>query len=284
MKKKLVVIFICIFLIISLFILYARFIGTKGLKIKEYKIVNEKIIDEYHGLKVVHISDIHYATTIFEKQLNNLVEKINELKPDIVVLTGDLFDKDNSYDKDILIKYLSNINASLGKYAISGNHDLPVEDFYYIIENSGFINLDNDYDLVYKNTNQPIIISGVSSNFFDSSNIGAKTEKFDNYINNISLDEIKPIYSILLMHEPDFIDELNIDSYDLILSGHSHGGQVRLPIIGKIHTPYGSKKYYEEYYKINNSDLYISSGIGTSWLKLRFFDKPSFNFYRITNK
>ncbi len=281
--RKFIVITCVIILIISGLLLYSRFIATSGLNVKEYKVVNDKIIDEYHGLKIVHLSDIHFGSTITENDLDHLVNKVNELNPDIVVITGDIIDERISYDKNILIDYLKKIQSKLGKFAISGNHDLPLDDFNSIVEESGFTNLDNTYKLIYANSNKPIIISGISSNYSDSSNIGTKTAKFDNYIANLT-DDVKPIYSILLIHEPDFIDSLNVDNYDLILAGHSHGGQVKLPLIKKLYTPYGAKKYYDEYYKINQTDLYISSGLGTSKLKFRLFNRPSINFYRITNK
>lgn len=281
--RKFIVITCVIILIISGLLLYSRFIATSGLNVKEYKVVNDKIIDEYHGLKIVHLSDIHFGSTITENDLDHLVNKVNELNPDIVVITGDIIDERISYDKNILINYLKQIQSKLGKFAISGNHDLPLDDFNSIVEESGFTNLDNTYKLIYANSSKPIIISGISSNYSDSSNIGTKTAEFDSYIANLT-DDIKPIYSILLIHEPDFIDSLNIDNYDLILAGHSHGGQVKLPLIKKLYTPYGAKKYYDEYYKVNQTDLYISSGLGTSKLKFRLFNRPSINFYRITNK
>lgn len=277
--KKFIKIFIFILLLIIILLLYSRFIATKGLVVKEYRVKNSKITDAYHGLKIVHLSDLHFGSTVGEEELSNIVDKVNEIKPDIVVFTGDLIDE--KYDKSIIIKYLSLVEAKLGKYAISGNHDIPVAEFNEMINSSGFINLNDTYELIYNNSNDAIIISGISSNYEDSSKISFKTENFDNYIANI-VPEDKPIYSILLIHEPDFIDNLNLDNYDLILSGHSHGGQVRLPIIGKITTPYGSEKYYDEYYKVNNSDLYISSGIGTSKAKFRLFNRPSINFYRVT--
>ncbi len=279
--KKIIIVLIIIILVISSCLLYSRFLATKGLKVKEYKVVNNKITDSYHGLKIVHLSDIHYGSTIYEKELNNIVNKINEIKPDIVVLTGDLIDNRISFDKDIIIKYLSKIEAKLGKYAVSGNHDIPIDDYNYIIKESGFLSLDNKYELIYSKSNEPIIISGIG---YGEEDIGIKTEQFDKYISELKADDIKPIYSILLVHEPDTVDNLDLNKYDLVLSGHSHGGQVRLPFIGKLYTPEGAKNYYDEYYKINNTDLYISSGLGTSMYKFRLFNKPSFNFYRITNK
>lgn len=279
--KKIIITLIIIILLISSILLYSRFIATKGLKIKEYKVVNTKITDSYHGLKIVHLSDIHYGSTINEKELNNIVNKINEIKPDIVVLTGDLIDDRLSFDKDKIINCLSKIEANLGKYAISGNHDLPIDDYNYIIKESGFTNLDNKYDLIYYKSNDPIVISGIG---YDGEDVGIKTEQFDKYISELKADDVKPIYSILLIHEPDTVDNLDLNKYDLVLAGHSHGGQVRLPFVGAIYKPDGAKNYYEEYYKLNNTDLYISSGLGTSMYKFRLFNKPSINFYRITNK
>ena len=281
--KRFIIVILSIVTIMSLTLLYSRFIATSGLNVKEYKVVNSKITDSYHGLKIVHLSDVHFGSTINKNELEKIVNKVNELKPDIVVLTGDLLDERLEYDQNVIIEELKKIEAKLGKYAVSGNHDVPIETYNYILNECGFKNINNTYELIYNNSNQPIIISGISSNYIDNSNIISKTEMFTNYITNLSSDDL-PIYSILLIHEPDFIDNLDLKNYDLILSGHSHAGQIRLPFIGKIFTPYGAKKYYDEYYKVNKTDLYISSGLGTSRIKFRLFNRPSINFYRIANK
>ena len=91
-------------------------------------------------------------------------------------------------------------------------------------------------------------------------------------------------YNILLVHEPDIINKFDYKDYDLILAGHSHGGQVKLPLIGALKYPKGAKKYHNDYYKLKNNDLYISSGIGTSRHNLRLNNKPSINLYRLVNK
>ena len=101
------------------------------------------------------------------------------------------------------------------------------------------------------------------------------------YKKYIAENDVK--YKILLLHEPDTIDNLS-ERFDLILAGHSHNGQVRLPLIGAVILPDGAKRYYEEHYTINNTELFISSGLGTSSLPLRFMNHPSINFYRINKK
>lgn len=283
---KILIAFLIIILITLIIFLYALFIGSKGLKVKENKIEVENLPDEYHGLKIAHLSDIHYGESINKKELENVVNKVNLLKPDIIVFTGDistngLEDDEINEISEILVK----LEASIGKYAVNGNHDYDFKKWDLLIEECGFINLNDKYEVIYKNQEKPILISGISTNLYGTKNIKDKIKPVMNYLENFSEDEKgEPIYNILLLHEPDFIEEIDYNKFDLILSGHSHNGQIRLPIIGALYTPVGAKKYYDEYYKIDNTDLYVSSGLGTTYVKARLFNRPSFNFYRITTK
>lgn len=284
-KKHPIIKFIIIFiLIIAAILLYSRFIATKGLATKEYKITSSSIQDNFHGFKIVHISDIHYGRTTDKKDINNVVKEVNLLKPDIVVLTGDLIDKDTKLDdilKGEISEALNSINANVGKYAISGNHDNNFSEWESIINDGGFKNLNDTYELIYNDGYTPILLAGLSSNLNNQIDITERYNKILEYSNN---ENIKELYKILLIHEPDYISNIDHSNFNLILAGHSHNGQVRLPFIGGIILPNGAKKYYKEHYKINNTDLYISSGIGTSGISFRLFNKPSINFYRLTNK
>ena len=97
---KKIILIIIILLVLSFF--YVKEIGNKHLMVNEYKVESKEIPDSFDGLKIVHFSDIHYGTTVNEKELKNIVSKINELKPDIVFFTGDFFDKDVSLNDDDL--------------------------------------------------------------------------------------------------------------------------------------------------------------------------------------
>lgn len=284
-KHTLLKIILVIMFILIIIVLYSRFLATRGLDVKEYKITNEIIADSFYGFKIVHISDIHYGRTVNKSELENLVNEINLLKPDIVVLTGDLIDKDtemNETKSKEISDILSQINASVGSYAISGNHDKYFSQWENIIKDSGFKNINNTYELIYNKGYAPILLAGISSNSEDNLNINEKYAPIEEYIN--SSEEFNDIYKILLMHEPDFIDDINYSYFNLVLAGHSHNGQIRLPLIGATILPPNGKKYYNEYYKLNNTDLYVSSGVGTSTISFRLFNKPSINFYRLTNK
>ena len=258
-------------------ILYARYIGTMGFKTKEYTILNTDIPTEFDGLKIVHFSDIHYNRAITSDKIEKIINEINLINADIVVFTGDLIDKDANLtvnDYEFLIKCFNKIKSKYGKYAVLGNHDYnEKEKVINVFNNSNFKYLENSYDIIYNN-NEKIFIGGVGNITHNLDNLD-KTMEYFNSNNDID-------YKIMLLHEPDFSDNI-VDNYNvsLILAGHSHNGQIRLPIIGAMYTPVHSKKYYDEYYDINGTDLYISSGIGVSIINYRLFNRPSINFYRI---
>ena len=259
-------------------ILYARFIGTMGFITKEYVIYNKNLPSGFDGMKIVHFSDLHFNRAINQDKVDKIVDEINLINPDIVVFTGDLIDKDmtiSDNDYEYLSDTFSKINAKYGKYAVIGNHDyIEMDNVIKVFNDSNFKYLENSYDVIYNQNNEKIFIGGIGNVSYNLDNVD-KTMEYFNSNNDIS-------YKIILTHEPD-ISDLIIDNNDvnLILAGHSHNGQIRLPIVGAIWTPPHSKKYYDGYYSISGTDLYISSGIGVSSMNYRLFNRPSINFYRV---
>lgn len=276
--------FFIIVLIIGLIIAYGFFIEPKLITVKEQKITINNWPDNFNGFKIVHISDIHYGRVFDDESFQKLIDSINEQKPDIVVLTGDLIDKDTKMTTNMankISKLLNKINATTGKYAINGNNDLNFDEWINIVTEGGFKDLNNTYDTIYKDGYSNIFIAGAST-VEDKLSINDKLKTSIDYLNSFEKDG--PIYKILLLHEPDVIDDMSVNPFDLILAGHSHAGQVRLPFIGAIILPDGAKKYYDSHYKIENSDLYISNGLGVSNYNFRLFNTPSYNIYRLVEK
>lgn len=268
--KKLMIYFL---IIVTLIILYSALFESKNIVIKEYPITNNKISTSHHGLKVVHFSDLHFGTTIKIKQLINIVDKINALNPDLVFFTGDLLDSNIEYtDVDIeeFIYEFNKIKPALAAYIIKGNHDYE-EIYNKIVDETNFTLLNNSVDYFYLEDQNPIKIIGLGSLL-----------KKDHDLTTLLLPEDE-LYTILLIHEPDLLKEIKLNNIDLVLAGHSHNGQVRLPYIGAIIKPEGAKQYYDERYLIDNTPIFISSGLGTSKINLRLFNPPSFNFYRLYN-
>ncbi len=269
--KKMKIIIITIILLIVLTFIYMRFIATNGFIIKEFNVTSSKLPKGFNGVKVMHLSDIHYAS-VGEKKLNKAVDEINSMKPEIVVFTGDLYDEfSNLTDemKEKIISALSRIEAPLGKYAVSGNHDYKHEGYEEIITKSGFTYLHNTTKLIYYNDEEPIEI------------IGYPDEREDNPNYEIELTDN---YKIALIHEGDSFEHIKDKGINLTLAGHSHGGQVRLPFIGCLIKVEGGKKYCEEHYTNNDSELYVNFGLGETEFKIRSFNKPSINMYRLYTK
>lgn len=272
---KIALIFILIFILL---ILYMHFIGTKGLIVREYKIESNNLPDSFHGFKIVQFTDLHYLTTVREKEIENLVNKINEVKPDIVVFTGDLIDSEKTpteIELNSLITNLNKIKATIGMYAIKGNHDYSNDYFEKVFNETNFKIINNSYELIYCKGNIPILLTGTGSilnNDFDMDKA-------------FSYSEMDNLYTISLLHEPDVIDNI-LDKYhvDLCLAGHTHNGQIRLPFIKAVMKVDEGKKYYNERYTIGDTKLYISGGLGTSKYEFRLFNHPSINLYRLTKE
>lgn len=253
---------------------YARYVGTTGLVIKEYSVINEKIPESFHGFKIVQFSDTHYGMTTFNDELKNMVSKINILNPDIVVFTGDLVDYHynlNDDEKNDIINILSEIDASLGVYAVTGNHDQNVS-YEGILSGSNINLLKNKYEYIYNGTSEKIMLIGLDDYLEGTLDLEAAFSYEDD-----------TSYKILLAHEPDVYDKLT-KVPDLMLAGHSHNGQVRIPLAGAIYKTVGAKKYYDPEYSLGDTKMYISGGIGTSKYKVRLFDRPSISLYRLYSK
>jgi len=274
--------FIFIIILICLCVYsYGTYVEPKQLKVVENKIQNSNISDNFDGFKIVGISDIHYGKYFNIKDLEKLVNKINDLNPDIVVFTGDLIDDKTKMTTSMvgdISKELKKISATSGKYIISGDDDTKFDEWENIIIGSEFINLNNNYDTIYKNGYDSILIAGVSS-FSDKESIINKNQKTQNYINSFEKDG--PLYKILLMHEPDYIDDLEDNKYDLILAGHSHGGQIGIPGLNELFLPEEAHKYTNGHYNLKNSELYVSSGIGVTGVNFRLLNAPTIDVYRL---
>lgn len=273
MKNFIIKFILLVIIIVTSTLLYARYIETNRLVTKEIPIIDNKINDDFDGLKIVHISDTHYKRVITEKYLNKLSKEINLLNPDIVVFTGDLIDKDSNITDDditILKNFLNSINYKYGKYAVIGNHDyaIDIDTLNSIYNESNFKLLNNEVDIIYSKNNNKLYLGGISTGNFTDDDISKMIVNED-------------IYKILLFHEPDYASDLRNINANLLLSGHSHNGQVNIPILKKSFLPKNATKFYEEYYNINGTKMYISSGIGVSRVNFRLFNPPKINFYRI---
>lgn len=277
--KKFIKYTVILIIFLYAFFFYAENVSTVKIVVNEERIISTKIPDSFNGLKVIHFSDLHYGSNIDKDKVKEVVSIINKRKPDIVVFTGDLIDKSielSNKEQEALITELQKIDSPLGKYAIIGDEDK--DNYSTIMNQSNFVVLNNEYDLIYNKTNDALLISGFSSSLNKIIDINKSLDYFNYDFANTN------IYSIGLLHEPDSADDIiKTHQMDLLLAGHSHNGNIRIPFVGSISKRDGAKKYDQAYYKIGNTRLYVSSGIGTEDNGIRLFCRPSINFYRLSN-
>ena len=275
---KLLSIFLLLVVIVVTIFLYAKYTGIKGLIVKEYRVKSEILTNNFSGLKIIHFSDLLYKSTVDKEDVKNLVKRINELKPDIVVFTGDLINKNakiTNEDIEFLEEELESIKAKVGKYAIYGDEDYSIESYKTIMEKSKFKILNNSYDEIFYKNNESMFIIGLPSSLKEEI-------KLEDAFNFYKEDE-KRKFIIVLVHDGKTIRFLDESTYevDLVLGGHSLNGSIVIPYYGGIFIDDGAYKYYQEHYSKGITDIYISSGIGTNKYPYRIFNKPSFNLYRL---
>ena len=280
-KKMIKTIFI-IMIIGIIFFSYTTYISTVKISVREYRIKNEKIPENFNGIKIIQFSDLHYGSTMYSENIKEIKKIINIRKPDLILFTGDLINHDykiTEKEKESLAIELSNLKATLGKYAVLGDED-NTEDITTILNQANFTTLKNEYDLIYTKTNNPILLIGLSSLIKKEQNIEKGYDYFHQETHNSN------IFTITMVHEPDSSTDIinNYNNTDLILAGHSHNGSIRIPFANfPLERKEGAKKYNQEQYQINNTKLFISSGLGTNnSIGIRLFCRPSINFFRLS--
>ncbi len=253
------------------------FLGNNILTVTTYNIKNDKIPEEFSDFKIVQISDLHNGS--FGKNNRRLIDKIKKIEPTIIVVTGDVIDSRRT-NIAVAKDFLEQAKDIAPTYYITGNHEIRVYKEYLELEDAmiamGVTVLRNDFENI-KIGDEEIRLVGIDASV-------NKNGKF--YIPNsedINLPKIldnlidKEKFSILLAHRPELYKIYKGSEADLILSGHTHGGQVRIPFVGGIVVPnqeglfpkYDSGEFLEE-----GSTLIISRGLGNSLFPFRIFNFP----------
>ncbi|MBP2001530.1 putative MPP superfamily phosphohydrolase [Paenibacillus shirakamiensis] len=262
---------------------YATQIEPKSISVTRLDVVNDFVPISFNGTKIVQFSDTHLGPHYSVDQLQQLVDRINLMKPDIVVFTGDLMDNYTQFGLDNRIKaqqVLKKIHAPLGKFAVFGNHDRGGGGSrgykQYMVE-AGFNVLVNEVHTIRSTKGENIIIAGLDDFLLGQPQV-ARTLR--------TLREQD--FNLLLVHEPDIADQLQGYPIDLQLSGHSHGGQVRVPLLDPPVTTLLAQKYVEGLYSLpytsKSLKLYVNRGIGTTRLPVRLFAKPELTVIQLLHQ
>lgn len=241
-------------------IIYSFINGLRVPNIKNVEI-NQSIVEDF---TICQLSDIHINKYMSENWLRRVVEKTNELNPDIIVITGDLID-DPFKEIEKYAESLKLLKAKYGVYAIIGNHEVytGIDEFKKILKRADIKLLENEKVNIRGDINLIGIDNYKKKTYFDNS-----TDPIFN-IKNINEELNSNDYNILLEHEPNNFEEVSKLKYNLQLSGHTHKGQIP-PLNFLVGLRY---KYYYGLNKLNGKNIYTSSGTGYWGPPMRLFSK-----------
>lgn len=234
--------------------------------VSSYGIKNSKIPKSFRGFTIVHISDLHNRA--FGKGQEALIKEIAEQRPQMIAITGDLIDSRRTN----LSKAMDLIHGAVEiapVYYVTGNHELRVEKAYGQLkgemEEVGVRICDNRI-LTIRNEQQDVInLVGLHAACLKNDTLGELMTQV-NHQN----------FTILLAHQPESIAHYSQYPVDLVLAGHVHGGQIRLPFVGGLYAPNQGifPKYKEGVYTMNQTQMVVSRGLGNSLFPFRVFNPP----------
>jgi uncharacterized protein len=252
---------------------YTSAIEPNWMSITRHRIALRHLPPAFEGYRVLHFSDLHYDTTPNAAGLLRRVATIAEQEQvDLIAFTGDLVSHQYAPVQADLIQGLGRIQAPDGVLAVIGNHDYwvdPVES-RRVMAAGGMVVLENAVQTIQRG-DQCLYIAGLDNAYFQVEDVSAVVA------------QLPPnAASLLLVHEPDFAVEVaHLGRFGLQLSGHSHGGQVRLPGVGAILLPSMGRRYPMGLYRIDQQWLYTSRGIGTIQPSVRLFCRPEVTIFTL---
>lgn len=274
---------------IALSILFFIFVGVtiyqnKSIQTTKYEIKSDKLPKAFDGFKIVQLSDIH--NDYYGDRLVELATKVESEKPDIIAITGDLVDAQR-YNVENTLVFIDEIKNIAPIYFVYGNHDLGINgDAYYErmveeLDERGVKILNIKSSTIVKE-NESINIVGIQdpSTLYGIENL----EALDTYEekNKAMIEEVlnnkinKNGFTLMLAHRPEYFEIYKDYDLDLVLTGHAHGGQFRIPFIGGLYAPNQGlfPKYTSGIHEKNDTSMIISRGLGNSRFPIRIFNTP----------
>ena len=271
-KKKFIV-FAAIVAILILLIIWIAY-GNTDLEIYKYNVKSEDIPSEFDNFRIVQISDLHNAE--FGENNEKLLLMLKQADADIIAITGDMIDSRNT-DIDVAISFAQKAVNIAPVYYVNGNHESRVLGEYEKLKQG----LTDAGVTILENSSADITIGDEAITLIGINDPTFRMELVDDTMEqNIAhqLEDMIPDndnYKVLLAHRPEYFD-VYAGNVDLILSGHAHGGQFRIPFIGGLVAP--GQGFFPEYYEGShikeNTEMIVSRGIGNSIIPFRINNKP----------
>ena len=263
--------------IVLVILLAFAYVQNNWLEVSHYAYKSPEVPQEFVGFRVVQISDLHNAT--FGKENEKLLVKIQELSPDIVVLTGDLVDS-NHTNIEVALAFAEKVVASYPTYYVTGNHEDWLEESDKLellegLERVGVVCLADEY-VEIKRGDSKITLIGLNDEGLGGIKLKV-TEETTGEPKFLTENEDTSGLQILLAHEPQYMENYTKYNVNLVFSGHAHGGQFRMPFVGGGLVAPGQglfPKYTEGVHVMNETTMIISRGLGNSIIPVRVFNRP----------
>lgn len=271
-RKKYIKSAIVLLIVIAL-LLFCSY-QNRHLETTYYTYKAEQLGVDLEGYRIVQISDLHNAK--FGKNNQRLVDRIRECDPDMIVLTGDLVDS-NHTNVDRAVQFVNEIVKICPVYYVTGNHEYWLEKSEYDelmdgLIGAGVVILD-DQVVEISRGDAKFRLVGLDDKSLADGTLGTLLNNAQNVAHE---DSEKNEFTVVLAHEPQYLARYAGTGVDLVLSGHAHGGQFRLPFVGGIVAP--DQGFLPEYtageYYMNGTEMIVSRGLGNSVIPVRLFNYP----------
>ncbi|MCW5200614.1 metallophosphoesterase [Desulfobulbus sp. F4] len=252
---------------------YTVFIERNIVIVNQYTIPIKNLPPIFHGFTLAHLTDLHFGVLVSAEFIEGIVQKTNALRPDAIVCTGDyVHAKNTTAEIEKVWPILSKLTAPHGVFSVLGNHDHWADTgrSLYWLERSGQ-NLRHQCKTIRKGKER-ILLGGAGDLWEDQL-------KIDHAFSSSEENECR----ILLSHNPDSVDTGFKTPVSLVLSGHTHGGQVVLPFFGPPILPVNNKKYSSGLIAAQKTTLFISRGIGWAIYPVRFNCYPEIALLKLVN-
>ncbi len=268
---------VCILVFLAIFTPYVA-IDNYSLDIETLSIKSAKIPYEFDGYKIAHISDFHNRESL--KFQDKVTTALREAEPDIIVITGDIIDKQRTNTKTALL-FAGELTTIAPVYYVRGNHEVTVQrnypilytDFINKLEALGVRILNNECVAIQISPSAKINVFGLEELYVSSDYLTNNSAVADNYCRELNVN--KEEFNILLAHHPEQFSVYSKYGFDAVFSGHAHGGQFR--IFGQgISAP--DQGFFPEFtgglYEQDGTQMILSRGLGNSTFPFRLFNKP----------
>lgn len=268
-KKKTICILSGILLILIVWTAW----GNAALELNTYTISSRGLPDAFDGYRIAQVSDLHNAE--FGGGNQRLLDMLREAEPDMIAITGDLIDSRKT-NIAVALAFAEEAVRIAPCYYVSGNHEARVPEYRELkagLEAAGVTVLD-DARVEIEISGKSITIIGVNDPSFLADYLTSDAAVMDRKLSELSSEDAS--FTILLSHRPELFDTYAAHDMDLVLTGHAHGGQFRLPLIGGLIAPNQGlfPKYDDGLHSEGNTNMIVSRGLGNSIIPFRFNNRP----------